>query len=203
MLEGYGPLGGSLNPVGPVPVMMETLAGIYLVPPLNRARESACRAACMNNTRQLMLALRRYAMDHNDNYPDSFGDLLKKGYITTTKVFFCPSSGHSIPADFPTDFKDADLAELRKIDELSDYLMVPYATASFPPSFVVVYEKDNHRGEGRNLGFNDGHVDWQTGEELRETITRQISEAKKMGWPQEYVDKMVSSLEVILEQTNP
>jgi prepilin-type processing-associated H-X9-DG protein len=137
----------------------------------------AHRAACMNNVRQIGLALRQYADDHKGQYPDSFAVLLKEGYITSSKVFVCPSSRTRIPEDFPTDFKSADLADLARIDEISDYVMVGNLDGNAPAQFILAHDRaPNHDGQGRNVGFMDGHVKWHTEEEFRRLISAQRDE---------------------------
>lgn len=85
------------------------LAGL-LLPALNKAKESGKRAQCLNNLRQVNLAIRLYADDWNDSlpflapdhpYPNGVGAYYKqlvKGYLglsgdaaPTEKVFTCPS----------------------------------------------------------------------------------------------------------------
>ncbi|GAJ16356.1 unnamed protein product, partial [marine sediment metagenome] len=52
----------------------------------------------------------------------AFAVLLKKAYLTTTKVFICPSSFDEVPRfDFPRDFRNADLNELILGDDQCSY----------------------------------------------------------------------------------
>ena len=78
------------------------LAG-FLLPALSRAQETARRAACLNNVRQIMLSLAQYAGEWDEDYPSALTDdteapqyrfarLLKSGYLTNTRVFKCPSA---------------------------------------------------------------------------------------------------------------
>ena len=105
------------------------LAG-FLLPALAKAQEAARRASCMNNCRQIGLAMFQYAGDHDDNFmplPTGTGDcatssagtapsgpsrggfavLLHDGYLTTTKVYVCPSSKQSVDPTFPSDYRDS------------------------------------------------------------------------------------------------
>ena len=82
------------------------LAG-FLLPALSKAQESARRAACLSNIRQVMLAMIQYAGEYDDDYPDEiegetdaapqrrFSKLLKFGYLSAAKVFKCPSAGYT------------------------------------------------------------------------------------------------------------
>ena len=85
-----------------------------LLPTLSRARESARRAQCLSNLRQVGMAFRFYAIKHNDQVPlgyrmgkpkqfnsmiysntalryVEFGWLYVEGFMNTPQVFYCPS----------------------------------------------------------------------------------------------------------------
>ena len=75
------------------------------------ARESARRAACLNNLKQLITGMKTYTPDYDEYYPTSakpgkeinvethYRDLgmLYPTYITSLDVFTCPSSGDRMP----------------------------------------------------------------------------------------------------------
>lgn len=80
-----------------------------LLPALTRARESARRAVCQNNLKQISLAIHMFAGAHNEKYPlgDVSGDgttdvtqgtvkgsfaRLNPDYIRGYKVYICPSN---------------------------------------------------------------------------------------------------------------
>ena len=80
------------------------LAGM-LLPALARAREQARRASCLNNIKQLGLAMKQYTQDFRDVYPWRLGaeagkdaaykdtGMLFPNYSSSWKNFLCPSSG--------------------------------------------------------------------------------------------------------------
>lgn len=83
------------------------LAGL-LSPALSRARESARRANCMSNVRQIGLAWKQYAVDNSDSFPTGhitadganavFALLTNGSYLTPGKIYICPSdSGKTTP----------------------------------------------------------------------------------------------------------
>jgi hypothetical protein len=165
LFESAGPFGTGLvfGEGGSSSIGTIGIAAGFLLPAVAKAQDSARRASCMGNTRQLGLALIQYAGDHDDAFPPTLGVLLKDGYLTTTKVFMCPSAARRLPDDFPPgmNFKDADLAVLNKVEELGDYVFVKGITHAADADAVVLYEKDGaHGGEGRNVFFNDGHCKW-------------------------------------------
>ncbi len=186
------------------------LAG-FLLPALAKAQEAARRASCMNNVRQIGLAMFQYAGDHDDNFmplPTGSGDcatnysgsavpsgttsrsgfcvLLHDGYLTTTKVFVCPSSKQQVDSSFPTDYKNTQLATLSSDlkDTNCSYGWDPTKKHSVDASCAIVADKPlssppgpagdikdnspNHggggtqAGEGQNVFYNDGHVKWGT-----------------------------------------
>jgi prepilin-type N-terminal cleavage/methylation domain-containing protein len=100
-----------------------------LLPALNRARQAARKTTCINNVRQINLALRMYADDHSDaihavtnqeslyaTYKDSIRPYLSRtGSGTNDALFVCPAD------DFDCD--DHSIAEL--------FLLTPVAGKGF------------------------------------------------------------------------
>ena len=73
-----------------------------LLPALARARESARRASCLNNLSQIGVAMRMFAQENEGKLPWSGGNLnadclaqLSGDYITTFKIFMCPSDANA------------------------------------------------------------------------------------------------------------
>ena len=88
------------------------LAGM-LLPALGRAKEAGRRIACVNNLRQMGLALRMYGDDNGDYFPPRSGTnrwttSLRDGYKTLS-ILVCPSDGPNPltlgtdPVNFPAD----------------------------------------------------------------------------------------------------
>jgi len=59
-----------------VVVAIIAILAAMLLPALSRAREQARRATCMNNLRQIGIALKMYAQDFNELFPDASGHWL-------------------------------------------------------------------------------------------------------------------------------
>jgi prepilin-type processing-associated H-X9-DG protein len=167
---------------------------------LLRAREQSRRAACLNNVKQLGLAMKQYSQDFEDTYPWLLGatnpqnawldlGMLYPNYCTSFRTFFCPSAD-----DQPWDVKAIDRSDK------NDKPLLPFASASNKEvtsysygmngtkekplpwtesaRFTVRLLADkkagikiddesfrlfNHRKDGRNVLYQDGHVKWAVG----------------------------------------
>ena len=158
---------------GQVMVAQNALLISIMLPSLNRARETANRVKCGSNMRQMGQAILLYANENRGKYPPDLGTLIKTQDVTA-EVFMCPS------AHDPTQPLAAmNLDEKAKwVNENSDYVYVGKGmTSAANAETIVLYEKpDAHGGQGMNMLYADGHVEfWQ----MRDA-QRQI-EAQKAG----------------------
>jgi len=146
---------GSAQSVGSVGVGQSALMMSILLPSLNRARETANRVKCASNLRQIGQAILLYSNDNHGQYPPDLGTLVKTEDITAS-VFVCPDTNNRPPPGMTPD-QAADW-----INHNSDYVYVGAGMKQGErPSTIVCYEKDkNHGGDGMNILFGDGHVEF-------------------------------------------
>ncbi len=62
-----------------------------LLPGIRRSRQAATKLNCMNNLRQIGIAIRVYRNENMQSYPDRISRLTKK-YVETVQTFKCPGS---------------------------------------------------------------------------------------------------------------
>lgn len=179
------------------------LAGM-LLPALARARESARRSSCLNNLKQMGLALKQYSQDFREIYPWCVGTdagawrdlaLLFPSYNSGWDSFRCPSSkdqpftpiAGTPPAitGATSDKKDNPFNPLR--DAAKERISYAYCGDNIKPpvhawtenaASTVRLSADkqagveitdankndfNHKEDGRNLLYQDGHVKWKSG----------------------------------------
>ena len=131
------------------------LAG-FLLPALGKAREQGRRTSCMNNLKQIGLAIALYRLDYNDVFPqgDSLDVLydaadLENSYIDNLKIFICPSTGTQV-------------ADLGGVPSGGDYSYTTPAITDPSGTFIVEDTTTIHAG-GRNKLSIDGHVEYVPG----------------------------------------
>ena len=129
------------------------LAG-FLLPALGKAREQGRRTGCMNNLKQIGLAVALYRLDYNDLFPSDIDVLydaanLEDSYIDNLKVFICPSTG-------------TQLSDLGGVPSGGDYSYTQPLLTDPSGTFIVEDTTIVHSG-GRNKLSIDGHVEYVPG----------------------------------------
>ena len=159
------------------------LAGM-LLPALNSAREKARRTQCLNNLKQVGLSIAMYADSNNDRAQTvttaaPYADLrlgafaLLSNQVSSTKIFTCPSSSDKVAQDFrPTATPpfNATACSYSYVTGLvwqaspddavvwDKGLTTPYLTGTTNTPWTAT---SNHKSQGGNVLFNDGHVEWK------------------------------------------
>ena len=173
-LKGLGfAITGIAVPISALPFVAITLS--IMLPALAQARLSAQRAVCMSNLKYLGIAATAYANNNNMQYPtaDKWCDLLEPYYKNNSRILVCPAA------------KKYDYTRTidPKTEHKCSYAINPYAKRDcrFPATTVLFFESkpgwnqsggpellttENHRPNGCNVLFCDGHVEFVRAENI-------------------------------------
>jgi prepilin-type N-terminal cleavage/methylation domain-containing protein len=126
------------------------LAGM-LLPALSQAREKGRRISCVSNLKQIGIALRMYATDHKEYYPDrtgrtGFERLRINGYVEQLQVFTCPSTTDIIPAG--NDLSTSSVS----------YMYASLLKESTSTESGVAIDRDSNHVKYGNILFSDVHA---------------------------------------------
>jgi prepilin-type N-terminal cleavage/methylation domain-containing protein/prepilin-type processing-associated H-X9-DG protein len=160
------------------------LAGM-LLPSLSAAREKARRTSCINNLKQIGLAIRMYSGENREMFPsapggagttlDSYG-LLTNQYQVAYRVWICPSDTSQFPGSSTTPFTSNNcsyayngfgLGETVSADTpiAADRSNASGGTGGIrgttPCNGSTANNSWTHKADGANTLFSDGHVQFQ------------------------------------------
>jgi len=159
-----------------VVIAIIAILAAMLLPALARARESARRAVCISNLKQIGLGAHMYAQDYKEWFPqastvDSPAACFRllAPYVTAPKTFICPSTGDSAAGSVDTlsgksiSYAYAiDLSEQTSTDTVLAMDQMPVKATGDPAKVtdVVLTTASNHGKSGINALYVDGHVKW-------------------------------------------
>ncbi len=179
--RGPAPSGFTLVELLVVIAIIALLAAI-LLPTVGKALSRARTAACSSNLRQIGMASRQYAMDHNDRLPDVTWDTqyrqfsLLSPYLGEADIFQCPAartgdSGATWPEVYCTGSAPTNRCTDYKLADEGAIIATPINSFALPAWVVLAVDIDwsarQRHGEGQNLVFLDGHVEWKKEEDYR------------------------------------
>ena len=106
-----------------------------------RVHELVRRAACSTNLQAISQACHIYGNDYDEWFPPSLQTLIDMGHVTPAALQ-CPSESNPSGLVF-------------------DYVYVPGLQGTVPSDWILAYEDPaNHNGEGGNVLYVDGHVEF-------------------------------------------
>jgi len=134
-------------------LIVSIFSGMAL-PGLSYMNEKAKEASCKSNLKMIGLALKQYALDYGDAFPDGqgpagFEQLRACGYLTDPKIFVCPSSTAKVAAPGQA---------LTEANVSYSYLGSGKTEANSPDEVLASDDPDNHKDHGCVL-FIDGRVE--------------------------------------------
>jgi prepilin-type processing-associated H-X9-DG protein len=122
--------------------------------------------------RQIGQGILLYCNDNKGPYPPDLGTLIKTEDLTAG-VFLCPTVGKTPPNLTPDQYVDW-------VNKNSDYVYIGAGLKmGADPALVVLYEKDDdHKGDGMNILYADGHVEFQTLANAHQEIEQTLAARK-------------------------
>lgn len=124
---------------------------------------------CASNLKQISLAMQMYRADHGGRNPEDLAELLVNEDLAAS-VLNCPGA-NDVPAAGPT--TRAVVEDARKPGHCSYVYLGRGLSEPIDPRVVMVYEApENHEGEGFNVMYGDGRVEWVTGAEAEAVLAR-------------------------------
>ncbi len=89
-----------------VVIAIIAILAAMLLPAVNKSKQQATQISCINNLRQLNLAMRMYADDNQDYFPPRCGPNMwacrTVDYYKDTNILVCPQDGPNPPASWQT-----------------------------------------------------------------------------------------------------
>ena len=116
------------------------------------AREKARRISCASNLKCIGLAIKQYAMDYKDNFPQGdnaagLNELIKQEYLTERIVYVCPSTNVN-KAKEGTDMTDANCS----------YIYMGGFSERDSGDIPLAFDKPGNHSGYLNVLFKDGHI---------------------------------------------
>lgn len=129
-----------------------------LIPALDSAREKSRRISCAGNIKQMGLALKQYAMDHKDKFPEADGVaglevLRKEQYLTNPNVYVCPSTSQ----------QPAQSGQPLSADNVSYVYFGGFMEGADVVNIPLIFDRPGNHKRYVNVLFGDGHVEGHSG----------------------------------------
>ncbi|MCX7705483.1 MAG: type II secretion system GspH family protein [bacterium] len=148
------------------------LAGI-LLPVFAKARESARRVVCLNNLKQIGMAIGMRIMDGGAFYADPYcGNIIRDSsgeyiglgrfhsHLKSVEMYGCPSSNYAKPEQVKRADEGNDIVECAYFyrPEIENDNISGRVVAVIMDFNISAGDKYNHKGVFVNILFSDGHV---------------------------------------------
>ncbi len=155
-LKGHGiALAGVI--VSGVSIVTLFIGAALMLPALAKAKTKAQSIHCVNNLKQLSLAVRLYSSDNNDVTPDATNwcDLILTD-VGTPRIFLCPGDAGQLQSGYAYNSKLSGLSN----EVSADVVMIFESDAGWNASGgkELMITRPRH-GKNYNVAFGDGHVE--------------------------------------------
>ncbi len=171
--KGAGQLKGSGQAVAGIAVPFVALPIVALLmaifmPALARTRQTAFRMVCATNLKGLGSAMLIYANDYDDKYPtpSEWCELLVEHVEVTPKSFLCKGAPEG-PCNYAMNENAAKLGLKAPPDMVLLFESTPGWNQSGGPELLTT---ENHQGDGCNILFMDGYVEFVKTQRLNELL---------------------------------
>jgi prepilin-type processing-associated H-X9-DG protein len=138
--------------------VLALLVAIFM-PSIGEAREQARRALCEANLKGIRASIIIYSAENGDAYPPNLEVMIDTG-VMMKGMLICPSAENSRGCD---------------------YFYSPPAKTTLEDTnaktIIACDFKDNHKGDGRNVLFADGHTQWMTEDEFQVALQQPYNAA--------------------------
>lgn len=212
MRSGYARRAFTLVEILVVVAVMGVLAAL-LFAAFQRARESGRRAVCQSNLKQMAAAMQLYLQDNGGKFPVASTTTVTGGvtssiewdaallpYLSSRKLFECPSVPTPRPSDTPLDYQlGRDINEwidANPSTTLQGHWVPQHETQFSQSAATELFEEQsvlddgvpltgrpiqtscgtqfmvNLHFDGSNLAYLDGHVKWISADEAAKTTCR-------------------------------
>ncbi|HEY8665921.1 MAG TPA: H-X9-DG-CTERM domain-containing protein [Tepidisphaeraceae bacterium] len=122
-------------------------------------------AKCGSNLRQIGQAMMLYANEHHGKYPDMIEELLDEDF--GAEILVCPSTNDTKAIGATT---QAIAANVATPGHLSYIYLGKGFTSQCLPNTVLCYEPVTNHGDGSNVLFGDGHVEFMSAAQMKKII---------------------------------
>jgi len=117
------------------------------------------RGRCMSNLSQFGKAMAMYEIDHSNQWPTAFGELVPT-YLEHPRVFRCPEAGGVV-------------GSITNVDTWTRYVLIPLSPDCPADRAHAFCPPENHGGDGANVLFADGSVGWFTAKDFEVLVQEQ------------------------------